>query len=76
MGNRLLTEQNTPKVAALIIAVADEKFRDCEGFRTFYEHGHWWLKVETDNMEFTFDVVDANTESGIDFEMIEEKERY
>lgn len=34
----------------------------------FYENGHWWVKVNTDEATMCFDVVDTN--SGFDFEQV------
>lgn len=69
----MITKTKTEKVRDKIMEIAKEQFPK-QNVAPFFEHGHWWLRVFTENMEYTYDVVDANTESEIDFELVDEVE--
>jgi len=77
MADNLPSTQNTDKIQERILKAAREKFNQRKGLYTFFEHGHWWIKVEVQYTERTFDVVDAEgcgTIDGFDFELIDEVE--
>ena len=68
MASRLITSENTKRAERAVRSAAAGKF----GRRrkdVFYEHGQWWVRIETsDDREVFFSAVDTNR--GIDFERI------
>lgn len=68
----LLSEKNTPDTERKIVELAYKEF-GTKAFDVVYEHGHWWVTVRTGLHRRLYDVVDANTSSGLAFELIEEK---
>jgi hypothetical protein len=73
MGAQLLTEQDTVEIRNIVVEEGKRRFPEADRLTVFFEHGHWWLIVFSDH-EYTYDVVDANTDSGIDFELVDFKE--
>lgn len=71
--SNLMSTTKTEKMRKKIMYIASTQFPGMN-IGIFWEHGHWWLRVFTENAEYTYDVVDANTESGIDFELVDEVE--
>ena len=81
---QLLSTINSPEIDARIQAVAAIRFPAAATRETFFEHGHWWLRVDMgsddanmralgDEDPQTFDVVDAEggeSLDGFDFEEI------
>lgn len=71
--DRLLTTENIPEVEQAIHEVVVTHF-GTEDFSLFYEHGHWWLRVNPMSEDsVTYDVVDADPGldgSGFDFEEV------
>lgn len=59
---KLLSEQNTPPMKKRILAAAHKHFHKRKGITAFFEHGHWWVRVDyypkCDRIA-TYDVVDA-----------------
>lgn len=72
----LRCETNTPEVALLVTEAAEDKFGDGKVFGVFYEHGQWFVHVESpedsDDEPSTWAVVDAapGVSHGLDFEMV------
>lgn len=68
----LNSERNTETTKRNVVRAARSRFRG--QISPVYEHGHWWIQVfdgdESDGETRTFDVVDANTPSGFDFEEV------
>lgn len=65
---RLITSENTKRAERAVRSAAVDKF----GRRrkdVFYEHGQWWVRMETvHDGEVFFSAVDTNR--GIDFERV------
>lgn len=72
MSKKLLSTQQTPKVERLIRRAAFVQFGGAKIKDPFFEHGHWWLRVQyADGGERTFDVVDSYpsvADTGLSFE--------
>lgn len=72
---KLPSETNTPKVEKQITKAARAEFGR-KKFNLFFEHGHWWCRVEDfeeEGEDTTFDVVDASPGKGgtqFDFEKV------
>lgn len=74
----LPSQRNTHTVKNLILKAARVRFKTRKGLHAFFEHGHWWLRVQkfdrhgVEDVE-TYDVVDAEGPGsiyGFDFEEV------
>lgn len=65
----LQTEKDTRSVEKSIRS-AFRNWSHRRFFNTVFEHGQWWVLVETDDETQTYSVCDANTVSGFDFERV------
>ena len=70
----LPSQTETPAVEKRIMKAAATRFPRMKK-ETFFEHGHWWLRVvgKGDEDDRTFDVVDAEggqSINGFDFEEV------
>ncbi len=71
----LPSEQNTPEIKQEIQSVAEGHFDRTEAdLDVFFEHGHWWVRVDPWSEEpRTYSVVDAEPgllDSEFDFEEV------
>ena len=73
----LPSQVNTPQMRAKVETAARKYFHKRKGLSVFFEHGHYWCRVqdetEEENGERTYDVVDAeggDAVNGFSFEEI------
>jgi len=82
-GEVLPSTIDSPEIDKRIEAAAALRFPDAEKRETFFEHGHWWCRVDYgkagneartgDDQDVTYDVVDAEggeSIDGFDFEEV------
>lgn len=76
---------NYKMIKAIAELFCNEKYNKIEHFIVFFEHGQFWMKVETEAKEDTFSVVDSEclicqgettcfncgSNNGISFELID-----
>jgi hypothetical protein len=77
MKNNLPSTANTPAIYKRIMTAARKYFHKRNGIEAFFEHGHWWMRIQDDTEETngfrTYDAVDAeggNSVNGFDFEEV------
>jgi hypothetical protein len=65
----LPSERDTTTMKTKVLAAAHKHFKKRKGITAFFEHGHWWVRVDyypkRDEIQ-TFDVVDAEGHGSID----------
>jgi hypothetical protein len=72
MDENLRSTKNT-KAVERDIRRAFRHWKRRRYFESFYEHGGWYVRlplVDNDSEDETYTVVDANTDSGFDFERL------
>lgn len=72
MTNKLPSTQNTKAVERRIRGAFRAAFRKRK-FETFFEHGHWWVRLPGRDEDEVYDVVDAGgygSTGGFGFERI------
>ena len=72
MTNKLPSTQNTKAVERRIRGAFRALFRK-RNFETFFEHGHWWVRLPGHDEDEVYDVVDAGGHGsaiGFGFEQI------
>ena len=53
---KLPSERNNPTVERRVLAAAHTHFHKRKGIRAVFEHGHWWIVLDSGKI---YDVVDA-----------------
>ena len=72
MASRLPSTQNTKAVERRIRGAFRAAFRK-RNFETFFEHGHWWVRLPGRDEDEVYDVVDAGgygSTGGFGFERV------